>query len=145
MKINQAGLDLIKSCEGLALNAYQDQGGVWTIGYGHTGPEVVKGMVMTEQQALQTLQKDISIKAEPIDNWVTRELTQNQFAALCSLCYNVGISAVRKSVTLQLVNADKDPTAEWLGFSYIEGVENEGLLNRRKKELELYFTSDEET
>ena len=138
MKINQAGIDLIKTYEGRRLMAYQDQKGIWTIAYGHTGPEVVKGLTVSPEEAVQLLEKDILVKAEPIYQYCSENVNENQFSALCSLCFNVGLTAVRNSRTLQLINEGKDPSVEWLGFCNVNGVPNNGLLNRRKAELELY-------
>jgi lysozyme len=47
--------------EGLRLTAYQDSGGVWTIGWGHTGPEVHKGLVWTREQCVAALRKDLGL------------------------------------------------------------------------------------
>ena len=54
-----AGLALTKAGEGLRLESYQDSGGVWTIGYGHTGPEVHEGLVWTQEQAEEALKHDL--------------------------------------------------------------------------------------
>ena len=64
MSINQLscspnGQTLIKKFEGLRLTAYQDMVGVWTIGYGHTGPDVKPGLTITQQQADQLLINDL--------------------------------------------------------------------------------------
>lgn len=138
MKINQAGINLIKSFEGRKLVAYTDQRGVVTIGYGHTGSEVKLGMNWSPDDAELALQYDIANKAEPILEFVTENINDNQFAALCSLCFNVGLSAVKKSKCLKLINEGKDPSKEWLGFCHINGVISNGLLRRRKAELELF-------
>jgi len=138
MEINEKGLALIKLYEGRRLQAYQDQKGIWTIGYGHTGPEVQKGLIWGPVEAEQNLMNDLKIKAYPLWDFVTEQVNENQWSALCSLCFNVGLTAVKNSRTLKLVNDGQDPTVEWLGFSHINGVPNAGLLNRRKAELELY-------
>jgi len=58
-KINDRGLTLLKDFEKCRLQSYQDSGGVWTVGWGHTGPEVTQGMTYTQQQADAQLQKDL--------------------------------------------------------------------------------------
>lgn len=138
MDINQKGLTLIKLFEGRKLQAYQDQGGVWTIGYGHTGPEVIKGLVWNPDEADQVFNNDLQQRVYPLWDFVTENISSNQWSALCSLCFNVGLTAVKNSNTLRLVNEGKDPSVEWLGFSHVNGVPNAGLLRRRQAELELY-------
>src|SRR5207302_9894190 len=135
--INSAGLALLKKWEGCKLAAYQDLGGVWTIGYGHTGPEVVQGMVFTPEQAIMQLQKDLE-KFYSIDNFISEQVNENQYSALICLCYNVGLRAVRFSQTLKLINEGLTPDKEWLGFCKVNGAVIQGLLNRRKAEIELY-------
>ncbi|MEE3439617.1 lysozyme, partial [Ruminococcus sp.] len=61
MKINEEGLSLIKSFEGLRLKSYKCPSGIWTVGYGHTGKDVKPGMVITEEQAEELLKKDIEL------------------------------------------------------------------------------------
>lgn len=138
MDINGKGLALIKLFEGRKLQSYQDQGGVWTIGYGHTGPEVIKGLVWSPDEADQVFNNDLQRRVYPLWDFVTENISSNQWSALCSLCFNVGLTAVKNSNTLRLVNEGRDPSVEWLGFSHINGVPNAGLLRRRQAELELY-------
>lgn len=138
MKINEKGLQLLKLFEGRKLQAYQDQGGKWTIGYGHTGPEVIKGLVWSPEEAEQALENDLRKRVYPLWDFVIEQINDNQWSALCSLCFNVGLTAVKNSNTLRLINEGRDPSIEWLGFSHINGVSNAGLLRRRKAELALY-------
>ena len=56
--INQAGLNLIKTFEGLALEAYLDPVGIWTIGYGHIDG-VMEGMTITEEEAEALLLEEL--------------------------------------------------------------------------------------
>jgi lysozyme len=85
--------DRIKAHEGLRLKAYQDTKGVWTIGYGHTGPEVKEGLVWTLQQAEDQLTADIKLATFCVSarfDWSER-LTQDRRDALVELCFNMGI------------------------------------------------------
>src|SRR5579885_3086886 len=117
MEINQAGLDLIKSFEGCKLTAYQDQRGVWTIGYGHTGSDVCAGLTIDEETAEQLLKEDLH-SAESTVSWLVKvPLNPNQFSALVSLCYNIGSGNFRTSTLLQCVNESKDPTQEFLKWN----------------------------
>jgi lysozyme len=65
-----AGLNLLKQLEGRRLNAYQDQAGIWTIGYGHTGPEVNAGLVWSQAQADATLQAGVTRFAAGVQRYV---------------------------------------------------------------------------
>lgn len=134
----QQSIDLIKQFEGRKLNAYQDQGGVWTIGYGHTDPTVCSGMTITPDQADSFLKQDLD-KLCNIDYYIRVPLTDNQYGALICLAFNIGAYALRMSALLRCVNANEDPTAEWMKWNHIHGVVNEGLTRRRSVELELWF------
>ncbi len=139
-EINSAGLTLLKYCEGCKLNSYQDQAGVWTVGYGSTAinhPEIVKGLCITPEQAESYLRRDLE-KFYQLDHYCSENVNDNQYSALICLVYNVGLRAVKLSNTLKLVNAGDNPDKEWMGFAKINGQISKGLLNRRKAELELY-------
>lgn len=135
-EINQAGLDLIKKWEGFKNASYQDIGGVWTVGYGHTGPDVHPGMNITEEQGEEILHIDLQTKAYPID--LGSFISDNQYAALCSLCFNVGINRVRRSQTYVLIKAGQSPDLEWVWFNTVNGNPSIGLTNRRRAELVLF-------
>ena len=88
--INAAGLNLIMSFEGCILTAYQDVAGIWTIGYGHTRG-VTAGMVFTQDQADQALADDLLSTETAVRTAVAAVNTSdNQFAAMVSLTYNIG-------------------------------------------------------
>lgn len=59
MEYSNAGMEVTTTDEGLRLKAYQDSGGVWTIGWGHTGPEVVEGLIWTREQCVEALKCDL--------------------------------------------------------------------------------------
>uniref|UniRef100_UPI0005525886 lysozyme n=1 Tax=Bartonella florencae TaxID=928210 RepID=UPI0005525886 len=92
-KIPTEGLELIKQWEGLRLEAYRDVACIWTIGYGHTSnagqPLVKKGMCITKEQAEDILCEDLKQFEKTVEETVTVPLTDCQFAALVSFCYNV--------------------------------------------------------
>ncbi|MEO0768244.1 MAG: glycoside hydrolase family protein, partial [Cyanobacteria bacterium J06649_4] len=99
-RINTAGLELIKSFEGLRLNSYRDAVGVWTIGYGHTrtaGP----GQRITFEQATNLLRGDVATFEKAVTQAVRVPITGNQFAALVSFAYNVGSGALSSSTLLR--------------------------------------------
>ena len=99
--VSTSGIDLICSIEGLKLKAYDDGGGVWTIGYGTTiypnSIKVKRGDTCTIEQAKAYMAHDLK-KFESAVNEVTVDLNQNQFDALVSLAYNIGTSAFSVSV-----------------------------------------------
>jgi GH24 family phage-related lysozyme (muramidase) len=96
-----AGLQLLKTWEGCRLSAYPDPasgGDPWTIGYGHTGPEVHAGLVITQQQADAWLLSDAAVAARAIDRLVGDvAMSPRQRDALISFCFNVGAGAVEGS------------------------------------------------
>lgn len=141
MRCNEAGLDIIRRYEGLRLAAYQDTGGVWTVGYGHTGKDVKAGVNITEQQAEEFLRLDVASAEKDITRMVSVPLTENQFSALVSLVFNIGGSNFRKSTMRALINrkwhdeaADQFP--RWV---YDNGRKLGGLVKRREEERALYL------
>lgn len=140
MKASQAAIDLIKQFEGLRLQAYQDQKGVWTIGFGYTGPEVHQGLVWTEAQANMALVSRVNAIASILSGCIVPLLNQDQFDALVSLCYNIGQGAFRGSTLLRLINQrDFDEAAdEFLKWDHVDGQVNPGLLSRRVEEMHLF-------
>lgn len=140
MKISAKGLALIKQAEGLRLNAYKCQAGVWTIGYGHT-KGVKEGDTCTKEQAEKYLIEDLA-SAESTVNWQGLNINQNQFDALVSFVYNLGAAAFKKSTLLKKIKEDpKDPTiaAEFAKYKFAGGVVSNGLVTRRSNESSLYF------
>jgi lysozyme len=139
-KINQAGRDLIKKFEGLRLEAYYCPAGVLTIGYGHTGRDVKLYQKITKERAEALLDSDLAKFEYGVSEAVTAPLTDNQFAALVSFAYNVGLAAFRKSTMLKLINAKKLDAAggEFGKWVKAGGVPVMGLVKRRKAELALW-------
>jgi len=103
MKMSENGAKILIMREGLKLKAYKDTKGIWTIGIGHTGPEVVEGLVITKEKAHELFRKDVTW-AEDAVNLVKVPLTQNQFDALVSFVFNVGAGAWKRSTMLKLLN-----------------------------------------
>lgn len=145
MKTSGKGIELIKRFEGLRLLAYPDAGGIWTIGYGHTGG-VRSSEVITESDADRLLSIDLE-EAENEINMLNLQLTQNQFDALVSFVFNVGIGNFRNSTLLKKVSANaNDPSIrsefEKWNKVRVNGILKplRGLTQRRSAEAELYFT-----
>lgn len=144
-EINAAGYALVKEFEGLRLTAYQCPAGVWTIGYGHTDG-VKQGDAISEFEADRFLDKDLDWAEECVAINLAREANEFQFAAMVSLCFNIGAEGFRKSTVLRLHNAG-DTTGAARAFSMwnkatVGGklVELPGLTRRRLREAELYLT-----
>lgn len=140
--INQAGLDLIKDSEGFIEMAYRDPGGVLTIGYGHTGPDVVEGMIITPEQAEQLLRGDLQEAEDTVSNLVTVPLNENEFSALVSFVFNVGAGNFEESVLLELLNQGNYLGAadEFLVWDKDNGEKLPGLTERRERERSLFLT-----
>lgn len=149
MSVNEKGIALIKGYEKLRLEAYRCQAGVWTIGYGHTGADVKPGLIITEERAEELFKQDLelfSIKVHRIlvDKRCRRLVNSNQFAALVSLAFNIGVQGFKDStVVRKLGELSFDKAAEafmlWNKVK-IEGAltVSDGLINRRKAEVELF-------
>lgn len=139
-QIGKAGLDLVKSFEGLKLRAYLCPAKVWTIGYGSTGPHVTPGKVITDAQANDLLQDDLDRFEKAVTRLVTVPLTQNQYDALVSFAFNVGISALERSTLLKRVNARlfDQARAEFSKWNRAGGRPLAGLTRRRAAEAALF-------
>jgi len=144
MRTNQAGIDLIKSFEGLRLTAYKDVRGVLTIGYGHTGKDVYKGQIISKDKAEALLRQDLErfelAVEELLDDAPT---TQNQFAAMVSFTYNVGPNNFEKSSILRYHKSGKYVSAAaafmmWVNAGKLKNVA--GLIRRRNAERKLYVS-----
>lgn len=143
MKINQAGIDLIKRFEGLRLTSYQDMVGVWTIGYGHTSPDVTQGMTITLQQANDLLLQDLAKFETGVTDLVKSKIDENQFSALVSFAYNLGLGALKTSTLLRVINDNPNSLAvgeQMIRWDKAGGKQVPGLLARRYAEKALYFT-----
>ena len=147
-KIASKGLELIKSFEGLRLKPYLCSAGVPTIGYGNTFYEnktkvTLKDSAITEQRAVELLAWSLSGFEQYVDSYCVDTITQNQFDALVSFCYNVGPANLKSSTLLKKVNANpNDPTirAEFLKWNKAGGRALAGLTRRRTAEADLYFS-----
>jgi lysozyme len=144
MKISDAGIDLIREFEGCKLTAYPDPatgGDPWTIGYGHTGPDVFSGLKITEDEAISYLRRDLETAEKCVNGCVKVTLTQEQFDALCSFVLNVGCGNLRKSTLLVKINDGDDVGAaeEFLRWDRAAGKQMAGLTRRRNAERERFL------
>jgi len=141
------GLSVAESFEGLSLTAYQDQFGVWTIGYGHTGPDVTPGLTITRNQAQALLAQDVSSAAHCVNEAVTIALTQNEFDALVDLVLNIGAGNFKASTLLVDLNAGNLAAAanQFDRWDRAGGQVVAGLLRRRQAETAIFNTADSTT
>lgn len=145
--MNKAGVDLVKSFEGLRLTAYKCSAGKDTIGYGNTfyedGSKVKPGDKITVDRAVKLLEFILDKFEDSVEKLVTPELNENQMAALVSFAYNCGVGNLKSSTLLKKVNADpNDPTIadEFKKWTKAGGKVLTGLVKRRNAESILYFT-----
>lgn len=137
--INEEGIDLLKKSEGFRNTAYQDVGGIWTIGYGFI-KGVKEGDRITKPQAEKRLKTEVSEFADGVLNLCVVEPNENQLAALVVFAYNIGLEGFAKSTVLRCHN--KGNTAGAIkGFGMwnkVKGNVVNGLTLRRAAEAALY-------
>jgi len=137
------GWQLLRRWEGCRLAAYPDPasgGDPWTIGYGHTGADVVPGLVISQQQAEAWLVADAAEAASAVDQLLAGcRLTPRQRDALVSFCFNVGAGALEGS-TLRRRLLGGEPAARVIAEElprWCKGAHGpvEGLRLRRADEV----------
>jgi lysozyme len=133
-------LNLVKSFEGCRLEAYKDIVGVFTIGYGCTGADIVEGLVWTQEQADSDLQNKLQILQQQILELLEVQLSQNQQDALTDFAYNLGIGALKSSFILKCINCNNFDAApgQFLKWNHAGGVVVPGLTRRRQAEADLF-------
>lgn len=147
MKTSSKGLSIIKKHEGLVLKPYLCPAGVPTIGYGNTfypnGDKVrMTDPPISEVQAENILKYILTRFESGVNRYVQREINQNQFDALVSFAYNVGLGALQKSTLLKRINSnplDSDIRFQFSRWNKANGRVLRGLTRRRKEEADLYF------
>jgi lysozyme len=148
MKLDLNGYNLIKTFEGLNLKPYLCSAGVPTIGYGNTfytnGIMVtIKDAPITQEKANEMLKVIADSFALKVSKIVPNNLTQNQFNALVSFAFNLGVPALSNSTLLRLVKInpnDANIAKQFLRWNIAGGKVVDGLTKRRIKESALYFT-----
>lgn len=132
--------------EKLRLDAYQDEAGVWTVGYGHTGPEVHPGMRISRQDAEELLAEDTAEAVASVERSVTHPMTAKMKAAAVSLVFNIGVGAWENEATARrrLNAGDLAGAAEamtWWNKVTRGGVKvrSDGLVARREAERALFI------
>jgi len=144
MQLSDNGLKLIQDSEGFRAKAYQDTGGVWTIGFGSTrifGRPVRSGDVVSNEQAVNQLRADVASAELSVGRLVKVPLTQNQFDSLVDFVYNLGEGQFTKSTLLKKLNL-KDyvgASGEFQKWVFDNGKVQPGLVSRRARETSLFL------
>lgn len=135
MQYSKSGIALTESFEGVRLTAYQDSGGVWTIGYGHT-QGVKEGDTCTPLLAETYLLLDVHTAVNTVNEAVVGPLTQPEFDALVDFVFNCGAGNFLSSTLLKLLNAGNlaGAAAEFEKWDHAGGQVVAGLLRRRLAE-----------
>ena len=133
--------ELIKSFEGLELEAYLCPADIWTIGYGHTG-NVKEGDSITKAEAEALLDKDLRTFRNGVKRLVKVPLNENQFGALVSFAYNLGLGSLQNSTLLKMLNAGDYTGAadQFLRWNKSGGKVLTGLVRRREAERAVFLT-----
>jgi lysozyme len=154
MKINNDGIKILHKFEGLKLEAYEcpaslklaEEKKTWTIGYGNTryedGSLVKKGDKITKKRAKQLFTAIVDNFSKNVTKRLKVILNENQFSALVSFAYNVGIGNFTRSTLLKLVNEnpnDSEIRNQFMRWNKVGGKPSNGLTNRRKEEADLYY------
>jgi lysozyme len=139
---SKAGLKLTERFEECRLTAYQDIRGIWTIGWGHTGPDVYEGLVWTQEQADAQVLIDTQNAVNHVNRDVTFAINQNEFDALVDFSYNAGCGALAGSTLLKDLNAGNiaGAAAQFEAWDHAGGKVVAGLLRRRLAEQNEFDT-----
>ena len=147
MTTSSNGISLIEQFEGFRAQMYKDAVGLPTIGYGtliqSQSQQYLMTATITQAQATDLLKQHLPSIESAIDNMVEFELTQNQFDALVSFCYNLGTNSLLNSTLLKKLNVDpSDETIrdEFMKWVHAGGKVLQGLVDRRTAEADLYFS-----
>ncbi len=142
--------NMIEHFEGFYPNAYQDSGGVWTIGLGSTfdfdrGRKVQKGDKITKAKAVEYLHNEVSAVVKQLNYYIKVELNRGQSTALVDYVYNRGIGNMLRTRLDELINANPNDArikAEIIGTGLRDRAGNLlwGLGRRRRSEAHLYFS-----
>jgi lysozyme len=154
MQMSTHGLDLLKQWEGFESKIYKDSAGLPTIGVGHllTKSELSSGKIsingvsvqyvngLTDTQVLDLLSQDVRPAGKAVNTNAKVALNQNQFDALVSFTFNVGVGAFTGSTLLKLLNQGQyaEVPNQLLRWTRAGGQIVQGLVNRRQNEIKLW-------
>lgn len=138
--VSERGINIIKEFEGFKNSPYICPGGENTIGYGHVILKDEKYLKISEPKAVELLRKDLRFVKADVRWLVKVKLNDDQFSAIVSLTYNIGIGKLKTSTLLRYVNLElhHQVPREFRRFIYANGKILKGLKRRRKIEADLY-------
>lgn len=141
---------LIKGEEGCSLVAYHgacDRPGVWTIGWGETGPGIVEGTSWTQEQCDAAFEQRMTGYGSGVDTLVKVPIDDNQKAALVSFAENLGLASLQHSTLLTMLNDSNysGASAQFPYWNHSDGQVVPGLTGRRAAERILFDTPIEVT
>ena len=147
-QLSASGLELIIKFEDLILKPYKDPNGMLAVGYGNTyyenGIKVTKkDPIITPERARELLLFTLSTYEKYINSAIRSDINQNQYDALVSLCYDIGVNNLRNSKLMKTLNRDQnDPTlvTEFMRFSRLNNYASARQVYRRQLEHQLYFS-----
>lgn len=139
--------DLIKQFEGCTRKSFRDTKGTgkpWTVGYGCTGPDIGPDTVWTQEQCEAQLEERLERQESAMAHLILVETTPDEYAALCSLVWNIGIPAFAESHLLIHLNARNYGLAadQFLVWNHSDGRVNPVLVDRRHKERLIFLSKE---
>ena len=141
MMISYDALKQISEFEGFQDHVYRCSGGYMTIGFGHViRPGEEFPAKISKMTAMRVYQKDIREAEHSVVRLIDISLTQGQFDALVSFCFNMGSGALQRSTLRRRVNTEEHDLvpAEFLRWCWAGGCKLKGLLLRRQAEVDWY-------
>lgn len=141
MKISEKGINFIRKEEGERLKSYLCPAGILTIGVGHTGKDVVPGLIIDKERSRELLRNDLRRFEKAIEILVEVPLKQYEYDSLVSFAFNVGAEAFRKSTLLKKINSSA-PISE-IEVEFRKWVKGGGkilpvLQKRREAEIKFF-------
>ncbi len=151
MKINNEGKEIIKKHEGVKYLPYLCPAGVLTVGWGHTGSDIVKSKAYTYKECEYLLDKDLAVFEKSVNSLIKIPLNNNQFSALVCFVFNLGTSCLNNSTLLKRLNKGdppnivaRDELKKFINITYTDKngksqkKELDGLKRRRASEIALF-------
>jgi lysozyme len=141
---SRAGRELIRQFEGERLESYRCPANKWTISVGVCGPHVTEGMKITQAESDELFAATLRTFELAINKLITAPVSQNQFDAIISLVYNIGLGNFQRSTLLRLLNQGRhrDAVLEFTRWSFANGQQMPGLLRRRRAEMAMFVSRD---
>lgn len=142
-KTNNKGINIIKKFEGFRQCQYICPAGYKTIGYGHKLNKNEEFQEVTESFAEELLLKDLEFAEKGVTRYINPEISDNQFSAIVSFTFNLGIGALQRSCLRQKINygsSSDEILAEFRKWVFVGGKKLLGLMHRREAEASLYLS-----